>query len=322
MKISCDAKCERCYHEKGRRQDLDVNDLVLFCPSCKRVYLCEVGLARIGTNYYCPFDNAVVVKEEVDKSIIQMKGIPGENQAASEEMYHKLVGGRDEKAKNSRFSVRGSSSKTLSAYHHSKVSELNDIQNLDHNLILEVAKDHNITKLNKYQNIKSKKDLLDQLGKKDSKIIDYLYSALIKFEEVPKALEIRFAVYAPSVIPNIKSITIADPSLKSDIRIINSQGKEIWVFCSDHIIDLPDIDKFIEKAKEINYVDHPLVTHIYFISKKFSYVAKGMLAKYQSAFTGIEQTLDDGTVDITLSIPLSLWEPQSRKIAFTNVSFV
>ena len=37
-------------------------------------------------------------------------------------------------------------------------------------------------------------DLLDQLGKKDSKILDYLYSALIKFEEVPKALEIRFAV--------------------------------------------------------------------------------------------------------------------------------
>ena len=26
MKISCNAKCERCYHEKGRRQDLDEND--------------------------------------------------------------------------------------------------------------------------------------------------------------------------------------------------------------------------------------------------------------------------------------------------------
>ena len=82
MKISCDAKCERCYHEKGRRQDLDVNDLVLFCPSCKRVYLCEIGLARIGTTYYCPFDNSAIVQEEVDKSIIQMKGIPGEDQAA------------------------------------------------------------------------------------------------------------------------------------------------------------------------------------------------------------------------------------------------
>ena len=146
--ISCDAKCERCYHEKGRRQDLDVNDLVLFCSSCKRVYLCEIGLARIGENYYCPFDNTVVIQEEVDKSIIQMKGIPGKNQAASEEMYHKLVGGKEDKTKKSRFR-RDSSSKTLSAYHHSKISELNDIKNLGHKLILEVAQDHNIPNLSK-----------------------------------------------------------------------------------------------------------------------------------------------------------------------------
>ena len=142
------------------------------------------------------------------------------------------------------------------------------------------------------------------------------------FEDVPKALEIRFAVFAPVVIPNIKSIQLADQSLKSDIRIIDTQGKEIWIFCTDQAIDLPDIDKYIEKAKEIDYNDYPLVTHIYFISKKFTYMAKGMLAKFQSAFTGIEQTQADGTVDITRSIPLSLWEPEAGKIAFKNVSFV
>ena len=321
MKISCDAQCERCYHEKGRRQDLDVNDLVLFCPSCKRMYLCEIGLARIGTEYYCPFDNTIVIQEEVDKSIIQMKGIPGENQAASEEMYHRLVGGKEEKKKKSRFNLRGgSSTKTLSAYHHSKVSELNDIENLTHKLILEVAQDQNIQNVQKFKNIKSKKELLDRLGQENAKILDYLYSALYKFEDVPKSLEIRFAVFALSAIPSIRSIGLTDQSLKCDMRIIDSQGNEIWIFCTDQVIDLPDIDKYIEKAKELNYKDYPSVTGIYFISKKFTYVAKGMLAKFQSAFTGIEHTQADGTVDVTRSIPLTLWEPIPGKIAFRNVS--
>ena len=32
MKVSCQATCQKCYHELGRRQDLDVNDLVLLNP--------------------------------------------------------------------------------------------------------------------------------------------------------------------------------------------------------------------------------------------------------------------------------------------------
>jgi hypothetical protein len=264
-----------------------------------------------------------VIQEEVDKSIIQMKGIPGEDQGASEEMYHKLVGGKEEQKKKSRFSQRGgSSTKTLSAYHHSKISELTDIENLSHKLILEVAQDQNIPNINNYKGIKSKKELLDRLGQKNVKLIDYLYSALFTLEDMPKGLEIRFAVFAPSIIPNIQSIQLADQSLKSDLRIINTQGKEIWAFCTDQVIDLPDIDKYIEKAREINYKDYPLVTQIYFISKKFTYVARGMLSKFQSAFTGIEHTLADGTVDVTRSIPLFLWEPEVGKIAFKNVSFV
>jgi hypothetical protein len=210
----------------------------------------------------------------------------------------------------------------LSAYHHSKVSELSDIENLTNELIIEVAADHNIPNVEQLGQIQSKKELLDRLGNQNAKVIDYLYSALFNFDDVPKALEIRFAVFAPSQIPNIKSIQIADPSLQSDIRIVNTQGKEIWIFCSDQVIDLPDIDKYIEKAKDINYNDYPLVAQIYFISKKFTYVARGMLAKFQSAFTGIEQLQADGSVDVTRSIPLSLWEPIAGKITFKNVSFV
>jgi hypothetical protein len=85
---------------------------------------------------------------------------------------------------------------------------------------------------------------------------------------------------------------------------------------------LPDIDKYIDKAKEINYKDYPSVTGIYFISKRFTYVAKGKLAKFQSAFTEIEHTQTDGTLDVTRSILLTLWEPIPGKIVFKNVSII
>ncbi|MCK4848805.1 MAG: hypothetical protein KAT16_07280, partial [Candidatus Heimdallarchaeota archaeon] len=190
MKIACEAKCERCYHEKGRRQDLAENDLVFFCSSCKRIFLCEIGLGRVGTKYSCPFDNTIVVKEEVDKSIIQKKGIPGRKVAStsSEEIYHSLIGDKEEKKKKKRFWQRSDSSKSLTAYHHSKVSELNDIDHLTVNLLLEIAKGENIKNIEVFQKVTKKLDFLDRLGREKKEIIDNLYAALFKFEDIPKAL--------------------------------------------------------------------------------------------------------------------------------------
>ncbi|MHA2306283.1 MAG: hypothetical protein ACXACU_12925, partial [Candidatus Hodarchaeales archaeon] len=165
MKVTCQATCSKCYHEKGRRQDLDVNDQVWHCNSCNKVYLCDIGLARLGTNYSCPFDNTIVIKEEVDKSIIKKEGIPGTEKQHTGEMYHKLKGWKEKKkVKTSKYSLRAS--KSLSAFHRSKISELNDIDHLTIPLLKEIAKiplfKIEITK--KFTKIKSKKEFLELLG--------------------------------------------------------------------------------------------------------------------------------------------------------------
>ena len=310
MKIACAAKCEKCYHEKGRRQDLDENDLVFFCTSCKRVYLCEIGLARIGHDYYCPFDNTVVVHEEVDKSIIKKKGILGKSASSSEEMYHKLVGSTKRKDKKS----------SLTAYHHSKISELNDIEGLSSKLLLEIAKLFNASNIRDYAKIKSRKEFLSRLGNDNEKIIDFLYSTLFLLEDLPNALKIRFLIFAQSILPEDHTIELDNPSQGCDIVFTDKNGYETWVYVADEALDLHNIEDITRSATQVDFKDYPLVRNIYFVSKKFSYVAKGMIKKYQSAFTGIEEIKTDGSVDVTRSIPLTIWESNPRKISFRNVS--
>ena len=320
MKISCDAQCERCYHDKGRRQDFSENDLILFCTACKRVYLCDIGLARFGNEFHCPFDNTLIIKEEVDKSIIQMKGIPGEDQKFSEEMYHHLVGDKKKKKKGG-FSFRSSSkTDTLSAYHHSKISELGDIQNLSKDLILEIAKKHGSLNIKELQKEKSKKDLLNRLGQENRSIIDSLYSILCNFELVKDAIKISFSIYLPSIISGLKIISLSDPLLPCDIVVKDNLDNEWWVFCSDEFVDLHNIENLTKRATEIDFKKYPTVKNIFFVAKKFSYVAKGMIKKHESAFTGIEQILPDGSVDVSRSIPLTLWESISNSNSFQKTS--
>jgi hypothetical protein len=322
MKISCEAKCERCYHEKGRRQDLDENDLVFFCPSCKRIFLCEIGLAKVGNNYSCPFDNTLVVREEVDKSIIQKKGIPGRKtkSTSSEEMYHSLIGDKEEKKKKKRFWQRSGSSKNLTAYHHSKISELNDIDHLTVDLLLEITKGENIKNAKDFGKMKKKLDFLDRLGREEEAVIDHLYAALLKFEDVPKALELRFAVFIATVITNVSQILMTSHDNPCDITVVDSQGLETWVFFTNERIDLHNLKEFTNRALEIEFKNYPKVRDIYFVANKFSYVASGMMKKFQGAFTGIETIEPDGTLNVSRSIPLSVWQPVRRKIAFKNVT--
>jgi hypothetical protein len=322
LKISCDATCEKCYHEKGRRQDLKENDLILFCTSCKRVYLCDIGLARLGNEFQCPFDNTVIIEEEVDKSIIQMKGIPGEDQSFSEEIHHRLVGDKKLKKKRGIFSRSSSKTGTLTAYHRSKISELNDIKGLTKELILETAKYMKIPNINELKKIETKKGLLDLFGRENVTVIDFLYSILHTYEESIPATKIRFGVFIPSIIEKVKSISFTNNGELCDMIIRDVNEDEYWVFCSDKYIDLKDIEGLTEKASKIDYLNYPSIKNIFFVAKKFSYVAKEMIKKYQSVPAGIEQTKPDGSVDITGSIPLILfeWIPNSNKFKQTLLS--
>jgi hypothetical protein len=272
--------------------------------------LCEIGLARIGHNYYCPFDNTVVVHEEVDKSIIKKKGIPGKSSSSSEEMYHKLVGSAKRKDKKS----------TITAYHHSKISELNDIEGLSPQLLLEVAKLFNGKNIKHYAKIKSRKEFLSRLGNDNEKIIDFLYSTLFLLEDLPNALKIRFSVFAQTMFSKDYSIKLVNPSQGYDIVFTDKKGYETWVYVADEALDLHNIDDITKSATQVDFKDFPLVKNIYFVSRKFSYVAKGMIKKHQSAFTGIEEIDSDGIADVTRSIPLTIWESNPRDLSFRNVS--
>lgn len=75
MKVKCQASCSKCYHEKGRTQEFDSNDLIWFCTSCKQNLLCDIGIARGYDHagkvmYSCNICGRPLIKEEVDKSII------------------------------------------------------------------------------------------------------------------------------------------------------------------------------------------------------------------------------------------------------------
>ena len=317
LKISCDATCERCYHDKGRRQDLNENDLVLFCTSCKRVYLCDIGLARFGNEFHCPFDNMVIIQEEVDKSIIQMKGMPGEDQSFSEEIHHRLVGDKKLKEKRGLFARSSSKIGSLTAYHSSKISELKDITSLTKELLLEIAGYMNVQNIDELKKVKSKKQLLDHFGRENVTLIDSLYSILHDYEESLFATKIRFAVSIPSIVERIKTISLTNQHC--DIIIKDSENNEYWVFCSDKYVDLKDIEALTERVSKIEFLNYPSIKNLFFVAKKFSYIAKEMIKKYQSVSAGIEQTKPDGSVEITRSIPLILfeWMPNSNKFEKT-----
>lgn len=322
MKISCQATCQKCYHELGRRQDLDVNDLVWHCTSCNRIYLCDIGLGRLGTSFSCPFDNTVVIKEEVDKSMIKKEGIPGANDQRTEDVYYKLRK-KDKKSKKKAIKHSKGSSKILSTFLRSKISELNDIEQLSILLLIEITKlqKFNIKNTEKLKKCKSKKEFLELLGSENGEIIDFLYSTLFKLENFPYAIEIRFAVYILHALANIEKIKIEESSSsKLNLTLINFKGEETLVYCANEDMDLKDLEKLASNVFSIDFKSHPKVKRIMLVANSFSYMAKGMIRKYESALTAIDGRPDKKTTELFKSLPISLWQPIPGKFQFQNVT--
>jgi hypothetical protein len=318
MKISCQATCQKCYHEFGRRHDLDVNDLVWHCSSCNRIYLCEIGLARLGTSYSCPFDHTIVVKEEVDKSMIKKEGIPGSNGQSTEDMYHKL---RSWEKRSKKEGLKDS--KTLSTVHRSKISELSDIETLTIPLLLEIIKipEYKIKMNRKIQKTKSKSEFLEVIGKQNEKLIDFLFSTIFKLENIPYALEIRFAIYIPFILSNISRIEFHESrSSKLNIHLYNKTGEETLVYCSNEDMDIKDVEKLAKDVFTIDFKKYPKVKRIFLVANSFSYMARGMIKKYESALTAINGAPDKKSTALFKSIPISLWQPMPGKLEFQNAS--
>lgn len=322
MKVSCQATCQKCYHELGRRQDLDVNDLVWRCTSCNRIYLCDIGLARLATSFSCPYDHTVVIKEEVDKSMIKKEGIPGANDQRTEDLYHKLIT-QDKKSKKKAIKHSKKSSKVLSTILRSKISELNDIDQLNIPLLIEITKlqKFNIKNTEKLKKCKLKKEFLELLGSENGEIIDFLYSALFKLERIPYALEIRFAVFIPFILSNISRIEIYETgSSKHNLHLINTIGDETLVYCMDEDLDLKDIEKLANDVFSIDFKKYHKVKSVFLVANSFSYMAKGLIKKYESALTAMNEKPSKKSTKLFKSIPISMWQPIPRKLEFQNVS--
>ncbi|MFX1283232.1 MAG: hypothetical protein ACFFB5_06235 [Promethearchaeota archaeon] len=327
MKVQCQALCTKCYHEKGRTQEFDVNDLIWFCISCKKVFLCDIGVAqsynqRGNVAHSCNICKRPLIKEEVDKTIIAKKSVPG-NHLKTENLYQRLM--RAEKKRKTKKRLLRRSTKqttTLSVYEQSQISELCDVDGLTVPLILEFALDFEIKKIKDYYKNKEISELLLQLAQEDPAIIPFFYSALLKLEPNPRAFELRFAVFCSSYLSENSKIKLPPQSTsrKYDIKIVEASGTETWIYCSEKDLDIDNLENLAERVFNIKFEDFPNLKRIFLVANSFSYLAKGLIMKYQSVLTGLDSPLSESSTGKWESIPLTLWQPLPRKLLFQQVS--
>lgn len=321
MKLKCEASCATCYFTGGRRQDFDENDLIYFCQSCKRFYFCDIGLARGGADYLCPVCNVKLRKEEVDKIIIAKGLIPrGTTSKDPHDMYHKVMGSTKKMKKKHKKKQKQAGS--LTAYELSQISELIDIEGLTIPLILELAQTNfGIESSKKLKKIKTKRELLTVLTEIDFTILPFLYSSLFQFNSNIEALKLRFAVFCIT-FPDFKDISLRSRSSSKgnyDIKLIDSSGKNSWVYFTDRDLDLKSLEVLANRAFSMDFRKFPNLVRILIVAPSISYMAKGMINKFQSIFTG----MDDTSTEINWrSIPVHLFEEVPRKIEFRKISLV
>jgi hypothetical protein len=321
VKLKCEASCATCYFTGGRRQEFGENDLLWFCNGCRKFFFCDIGLGRSSRGFSCPFCDVFLVKEEVDKGLIA-KGLTPIGQSSSEthEMYHKVMG--SSKTKKRFWSRNKKEKKSLTAYEHSQISELGDIEGLTIPLILELARTFKIDNIKKFQKIKSKRELLSQLAEKNDEIIPFLYSTLFQFESGPNEIQLRFAVFCPEIIPNLNEIRLTESSkseLEYDLKLIDSNEKVTWVYCLDEVIDLNNLETLVNKALTIDFKKFPNVSRVFLVAQTFSFMARGMIKKYQTVLTGIEDEDNLASSELWRSIPIFLFESTKGVLEFKKV---
>jgi hypothetical protein len=322
VKLKCEASCATCYFSGGRRQEFGENDLLWFCNGCRKFFFCDVGLGRSSRGHTCPFCGVFLVKEEVDKGLIA-KGLRPIGQSSSEthEMYHKVMG--SSKTKKRFWNRDKKEKKSLTAYEHSQISELGDIKGLTIPLLLELARTLKINNLKKFQKITSKRELLSQLAEKNDEIVPFLYSTLFQLETGSNEIQLRFAVFCPEIISNLNKIVLAKSSKSKqeyDLKLVDANEKETWIYCLDEDIDLKNLETLVKKALTINFKKYPKVSRVFLVARTFSFMAKGMIKKYQTVLTGIEDESDLASSELWRSIPIFLFESTRGKLEFKKIS--
>ncbi|MFX0125380.1 MAG: hypothetical protein ACFFAE_17255 [Candidatus Hodarchaeota archaeon] len=273
--------------------------------------------------YSCNICGRPLIKEEVDKSIIKRRSVPGKD-TKTEDLYHSLMGSEGGiKTKKRWWQRAGKRVTSLSSYEQSQISELCDVEGLTIPLILEFSTGFKIDNLSHYQDRKEKRDLLFRLAHEDPIFLSFLFSSLIELDSIPGAFELRFAVFCSSQFPGrIKKATPRESTGDEgyDFRIIETTGNETWVYSLEENMDIDNLEKLANRAFNINFKEYPNLKRVFLAAKSFSYLTKGLISKYQTVLTGIDSPVNESSKETWQSIPLLLWQPMPGKIDFQNVS--
>lgn len=319
--MKCEAICGVCYFSGGRMQEFDENDLLWFCEVCKRIFFCEVGLGHdynyLGkTSFSCPQCRTPLIKQEVDKIIIAKK-MHTSRKMESHEIYHQLMTKKVEKQKLHLF--HRNTKPKVSVLLLSQISELNDINGLDNDLILEAGRSYKL-ELNKLGKIKKKKDLLKEIAQVDEKFLEYLYNAIFNFDESLEAFKLRIAIYFSQMDRNkVKIYFSNEKSNFFDLKIISDSDDEIWIFCTEYDLDVGNLERLANRAFSVDYAKNPQIKAVYIIAKSFSYMALSMIDKYQSALTAVNEAPENESSSFWKTLPIVLWKEVPQKLEFHKV---
>jgi hypothetical protein len=249
-----------------------------------------------------------VEKEEIDKILIAKGRAPAKT-TESHDVYQKTMKSQWVGLESSDVSV------TISA----QVSELSDFKGLTIPLLKNIAQNFQIktqTIQNLQKRAKSPRDFLTGLGGQSPELISFLFSALKRQEPLPHALQLRFAVYCAEDMSQKFNMIELGPFTDSpayDLRLIASETEEIWVYAFDENVDVDNLEPFIERVLQTDFLDYPFVRQVYLVAQSFSFMAKGMLRKHQSAISGAIGHKQ------SFSLPITLWQPISRRYGFKSV---
>jgi hypothetical protein len=213
--------------------------------------------------------------------------------------------------------------KALSRMEQSQISELCDIKGLTIPIVLEFTQDFEIKNLSNFKTNRDIRNLLFRLAQEDQAFIPFLFSSLIKLDPNPRAFLLRFTVFCSSQISRKTKITMNHQSTKDksyDFKITDPSGKETWVYCLEEDLDIDNLEKLAKRIFDVDFKEFPNLQRVYLAARSFSYLAKGLLSKYQTILTGIDTPSPESSQEIWQSIPLLLWQPIPGKLEFQNVS--
>ncbi|MHA1331041.1 MAG: hypothetical protein ACTSR2_08195, partial [Candidatus Hodarchaeales archaeon] len=166
-------------------------------------------------------------------------------------------------------------------------------------------------------------DILIKIASFDDEKIRHLYNALFRSDYSKPELLLRFAVFIRGKSSDIVGLGLpTNPVIeKYDLKLLDRNNKEIWVFVSEKDMDLKNLESFAKKVFSIDFQKHPKIKETIIISKSFSYMAKQMIAKYHKALTAVNEKSNNST-ELWRTLPVTLWQAEKNSLNFSKIPLI